>query len=102
MLVRSGDGELRLTFDGRSIPARRGDTVAAALLVSGIRATRLTARSGAPRGPYCMMGACFECLAIVDGVPNVQTCLTLVRDGMQVRRQEGAPELIGPASEAGA
>lgn len=95
MLVRAEAGDLTLTFDGRPVPAREGDTVAVALLASGIRSTRTTARSGAPRGPYCMMGACFECLAIVDGVPNVQTCLTSVRAGMRVERQERAPELHG-------
>ena len=42
-----------------------------------------------------MMGACFECLAVVDGRPNVQTCMTPVRDGMRVRRQDGARTLAG-------
>ncbi len=75
MLVRTDSGTLTLTFDGRPIAARDGDSVASALLAAGIRSTRLTALSGSPRGPYCLMGACFECLAVVDGVPNVQTCL---------------------------
>lgn len=92
MLVRADPGELSFTFEGRAVPARQGDSVASALLAAGIRSTRLTPRSGTPRGPYCMMGACFECLAVVDGVPNVQTCLAPVRDGMRVARQEGARE----------
>ncbi|MDR3537869.1 MAG: (2Fe-2S)-binding protein [Acetobacteraceae bacterium] len=89
MLVRADPGSLTLTFEGRTIAAREGDSVASALLAAGVRSTRLTPRSGTPRGPYCMMGACFECLAVVDGAPNVQTCLTPVRDGMQVERQAG-------------
>jgi predicted molibdopterin-dependent oxidoreductase YjgC len=90
MLTRPGSGDLTIWFDGRSIPARIGDSVAVALLAGGVITTRSTPVSGAPRGPYCMMGACFDCLAEVDGRANVQTCMTPVRDGMRVRRQDGA------------
>jgi hypothetical protein len=48
------------------------------------------AAGGRPRAPYCMMGVCFDCLAIVDGVPSTQTCRTAVREGMRVERQHGA------------
>jgi predicted molibdopterin-dependent oxidoreductase YjgC len=82
--------DLTIWFDGQVIPARAGDSVAVALLAAGMKTTRTTPVSGAPRGPFCMMGACFDCLAVVDGRPNVQTCMTQVRDGMQVQRQEGA------------
>ena len=68
-------------------------TVAAAVLSQGILPTRLTAVSGAPRAPYCMMGLCFECLMEIDGVPNSQACLTPVRDGMRVKRQAGVRSL---------
>jgi predicted molibdopterin-dependent oxidoreductase YjgC len=90
MLVRDDAGGQTLTFDGKPVPVRPGESVASALLAAGIRATRLTPKSGASRGPYCMMGACFECLAVVDGVPNVQTCLTPARPGMRIERQDGA------------
>ena len=81
---------LTIWFDGIAVPARPGDSVAVALLAAGITATRTTAVSGAPRGPYCMMGACFECLATIDGRSNVQTCMTPVRDGLRVETQHGA------------
>ncbi len=90
MLSRSGSGEIRLWFEGRELRAQAHDTVAAALLSHGIQTTRATARSGVARGPYCMMGACFECLAVIDGRSGIQTCLTPVRDGMRVERQNGA------------
>jgi len=77
-------------FAGRPIAARAGDSVAAALLAGGITVTRQTPVTGAARGPYCMMGACFDCLAVVDGRPSVQTCMTQVRDGMRIDRQDGA------------
>jgi predicted molibdopterin-dependent oxidoreductase YjgC len=90
MLVRTDAAGLTIWLDGAAIPARTGDSVAVALLAAGVTTTRTTPVSGAPRGPYCMMGACFECLAVVDGRPNVQTCMTAVRDGMRVERQDGA------------
>jgi hypothetical protein len=93
MLVRSGAADLTIWFDGAAIPARTGDSIAVALLAAGITTTRTTPVSGTPRGPYCMMGACFECLAVVDGRPNVQTCMTAVRDGMRIERQDGARTL---------
>ncbi len=83
-------GVLTVYFDGRAIAARTGDSVAAALLAGGIAVTRQTPVTGAARGPYCMMGACFDCLAVVDGRPSVQTCMTQVREGMRIERQDGA------------
>jgi D-hydroxyproline dehydrogenase subunit gamma len=90
MLVRTGSTDLTIWFQGTAIPARTGDSIAVALLAAGITTTRTTPVSSAPRGPYCMMGACFECLAVVDGRANVQTCMTPVREGMRVERQDGA------------
>ena len=91
MLVRTRTADLTIWFDGRAIKARTGDSVAVALLAAGVTTTRTTPVSGAPRGPYCMMGACFDCLAEVDGVAGVQTCLVPVRAGMRVARQHTAP-----------
>jgi D-hydroxyproline dehydrogenase subunit gamma len=90
MLHRPGGGPLTLYFEGSPIPAREGDSVASALLAAGIRSTRTTAVSGAERGPFCMMGACFDCFAVVDGRDNTQTCMTPARDGMRVVRQKQA------------
>jgi predicted molibdopterin-dependent oxidoreductase YjgC len=94
MLTRPAAGDLTIWFDDRPIPARTGDSIAVALLAAGIPTARTTPVSGAPRGPYCMMGACFGCLAEVDGRANVQTCMTPVRDGMRLRRQDGARTLL--------
>ena len=87
------DAAVRLTWEGEEILAAPGDTLAAALLAAGVDVFRATPVSGAPRAPYCMMGACFECLVQVDGRPAVQACMTEVRDGMDVRRQMGTAEL---------
>lgn len=82
-----------LVVDGRTIAAREGDTVAAAMLAAGLRHCRETPVSGAPRAPYCMMGACFDCLVTVDGVGNRQGCMVRVNEGMRVETQHGKREL---------
>lgn len=86
--VKSG-ASLSFSFDGRAMTGRSGDTVAAALLANGVQACRQTPVSGAPRGPYCMMGVCFECLVVIDGVGNRQGCLVPLREGMRIETQAG-------------
>lgn len=77
-----------LSLDGRPVTAYEGESVAALLLAEGEIATRFT-QSGQPRGVFCGMGVCFDCLVVVDGVPNTRACVTWVREGMQVSRQDG-------------
>lgn len=81
---------VRITVDGRPVLAPAGENLAAVLLREGLVPFRTTPAGGAPRAAYCMMGVCFECLAVVDGVPNRQACLETVRAGMTVERQLGA------------
>ena len=76
--------------EDRAIAAREGDTLAIALLTAGVRVFRETPVSGAARAPLCLMGVCFDCLVEVDGTPNMQACMLVVRDGMRVRLQHGA------------
>jgi predicted molibdopterin-dependent oxidoreductase YjgC len=78
-----------ITIDGVTVEARVGDTVAAAMLASGHAVCRTTTVSGADRGPYCMMGVCFDCLVTIDGVGSRQGCLVPVRDGMRIEVQRG-------------
>ena len=88
--LESSADVVRFDYEGRTIAARPGDTVAAALLAAGEITLRVTAVSGSPRAPYCMMGVCFECLMEIDGIGNRQACLTPLVERMQVRRQRGA------------
>lgn len=78
-----------IAVDGLSVSARVGDTVAAALLAAGFWAFRTTGVSGESRGPYCMMGVCFDCLVVIDGVGSRQACLVQVREGMRIETQRG-------------
>jgi predicted molibdopterin-dependent oxidoreductase YjgC len=84
---------VRVTIDGRALTARAGDSVAATLLAAGVTHCRTTPVSGAARAPYCMMGVCFDCLVVVDGVGNRQGCMVRVQDGMRIEIQRGKREL---------
>ncbi len=75
---------IRLLVDGHPIPAYEGETIAAALLAAGRRTLRHTVPGGEPRGVFCGIGVCFDCLVTVDGAQTVRACVTPVRDGMQV------------------
>jgi D-hydroxyproline dehydrogenase subunit gamma len=79
---------VEIVLDGRPVEAYEGETVATVLLARREIATRTTV-NGEPRGIFCGMGVCFDCLVVVDGVPNTRACMTWVRDGMQVARQDG-------------
>jgi predicted molibdopterin-dependent oxidoreductase YjgC len=82
--------EVRFRFEGRALRAPEGMTLAAALLLNGETAFRDSPVSGAPRGPFCLIGACFECLVEIDGEPDRQACMVEVADAMEVRRQRRA------------
>jgi hypothetical protein len=78
-----------VTVEGRGIRVSEGASAAAAMLLAGLAATRVTPVTGAPRAPYCLMGVCFDCLAEIDGVANRQSCMMTVAPGMTIRRQRG-------------
>jgi predicted molibdopterin-dependent oxidoreductase YjgC len=69
--------------DGRDLPLRKGANLAAELLAAGVMPFRHTPVSGAPRGPFCMMGACFDCLIEVDGTTR-QACLMEVAAALEI------------------
>lgn len=76
---------LEFTFDGETMAAEDGMSVAAALFMNGLRSLRKTPVSRSERGPYCMMGSCYDCLVSIDGL-TVQACQTLVTEGLVVSR----------------
>ncbi len=90
--IRNGierGSRFEIEVDGKPVTAYEGETVAAALMAAGITVFRHTAKQGTPRGIYCGMGICFDCLMTVDGIPNVRTCVTYARPGMKVQVQQG-------------
>ena len=80
---------LTIQVDGESVPAFVGESVATVLLALG-RTTFRHTDHGAPRGLFCGMGACFDCLVTVDGVENVRACVTPVAEGMLIATESRA------------
>lgn len=78
-----------IRVDGRPITAHEGETVATALLAAGIRAVRVSAVRGEPRGPLCLMGTCQDCAVEIDGVVDL-ACQRFVRAGMEITLVDGA------------
>lgn len=76
--------KIQIVVDGNWLDAYEGETVAAVMIAAGIWKFRLTRSHKHPRGVYCGMGVCYECLVRVDGVDNVRACMTPVVDGMKV------------------
>lgn len=70
--------------DGTTLRLPEGEMLAASLLASGTLAFGRSIIAGEPRGPYCLMGTCFQCAATVDGEPHTRTCRVAVRAGMRV------------------
>ena len=92
-IPRDDAPQVRMEFEGQALLAYTGDSVAAALLAGNHWNFRTTPVSGAIRGPFCMMGVCFDCLVEIDGVANRQACMIEVREGMRVKRQRGASDI---------
>ena len=82
-----------LYYNGQPIEALEGEPIASALMNAGIRVFRTTAKRQEPRGIFCAIGRCTDCMMIVDGIPNTRTCVTKVKDGMRVEKQEGLASL---------
>lgn len=80
--MTGGAGELTLLLDGEPVPALAGQTVGAALTAAGVRSWRSTRRDARPRGLFCGIGVCFDCLLTIDDAPNQRACLVPARDGM--------------------
>jgi predicted molibdopterin-dependent oxidoreductase YjgC len=75
-----------ITVDGTPVQTYLGETIAGALLANGQRTWRRT-QGGEPRGLFCGMGICFDCIVTVDSVPGVRACMTPVAEGMVVETE---------------
>ena len=80
---------VKISVDSKEIDAREGEPIAAALTAAGIKVLHKSAKKDEPRGYYCAIGVCSDCFMIVDGQPNVRTCVTPVQEGMVVETQKG-------------
>jgi D-hydroxyproline dehydrogenase subunit gamma len=87
--------EVEIMVDGAAVRVPAAGTVASALLVLGHAAFRRTPTRDLARGPFCMMGVCFDCLVGIDGTANGQSCLVPIRAGMRVETGLG-PRAVRP------
>lgn len=78
---------VNITVDGKPLQVKAGSMIAPALLAEGIRVNRYTRKEHKPRGIFCGIGQCTDCVMVVNGQPNVRTCITRVEDGMVIETQ---------------
>jgi predicted molibdopterin-dependent oxidoreductase YjgC len=87
--------EIEIVFDGKKVKAFEGEMIATALMAAGIKTFRYTSKKEEPRGIFCAIGRCTDCVMEVDGVSNVRTCVTPVKAGMIVNTQRGLGQWKG-------
>lgn len=78
---------VNITVDGRPLRVKADSMIAAALIAEGIRINRYTRKEHKPRGIFCGIGQCTDCVMVVNGQPNVRTCITKVKEGMVIETQ---------------
>jgi len=82
--------EVNIFVDGKKVKAFKGECIASALIASNHNIFRYTKKYRNPRSLFCGIGQCNDCMMIVDGIPNIKTCITEVKEGMKVQTQIGA------------
>jgi predicted molibdopterin-dependent oxidoreductase YjgC len=86
---------VNITVDGVPMRVRAGQMIAAALLAEGIAINRYTLKRHEPRGVFCGIGQCTDCVMVVNGQPNTRTCVTRVEEGMVIETQNKVQESDG-------
>jgi predicted molibdopterin-dependent oxidoreductase YjgC len=81
--------KVQFTFDGKTMEGFEGEPIAIALRGNGVLIHRYTAKRNEPRGIFCAIGRCTDCIMVVDGVPNIRTCVEPLKEGMVVQTQMG-------------
>jgi hypothetical protein len=82
-------GAVAFEFDGQVLAGYEDEPIAVALRANGVMVHRYTVRDQSPRGIFCAIGRCTDCVMVVDGKPNVRTCVTPLHAGMKVQTQCG-------------
>ena len=81
--------EVSFTYDGKALKGYEGEPIAAALKANGVLIHRYTKKRHEPRGIFCAIGRCTDCVMNVDGKPNIRTCITPLKENMVIRTQYG-------------
>ena len=81
--------KVKFLFDGKELEGFEGEPIAMAPHANGVSVYRTTPETQCPRGFFCAIGKCSSCFMVVDGVPNVRTCITPLKEGMKIETQRG-------------
>lgn len=90
--VQEKGRKVTFTYDGKTIDGFEGEPIAAALKAHGLLIHRYTKKEHKPRGIFCAIGRCTDCVMVVDGVPNIRTCITPLKEGMVIYTQYGVSD----------
>lgn len=90
--VQKKKAKEKFKFDGKYIEWFEGEPIAIELKASGFMVHRYTKKEHSPREIFCAIERCTDCVMIVDGVPNVRTCITPLKEGMIVKTQYGVSD----------
>ncbi|HBB28457.1 MAG TPA: pyridine nucleotide-disulfide oxidoreductase [Clostridiales bacterium] len=86
--------KVKFTFDGQELEGYKGESIQAALHAAGVKVLGKSLELHRPRGFYCAIGNCSSCQMVVNGIPNVKTCVTELEEGMTVKTQEGKGVIV--------
>lgn len=92
---------VKFIFDGQELQGYEGEPIAVALKAAGVMVHRYTKKEHKPRGVFCAIGRCTDCVMVVDGIPNVRTCITPLREGMIIHTQYGVSKVPFEGWEGG-
>jgi len=81
--------KVQFVFDGQTMEGFEGEPIAIALRSNGVLVHRVTSRRNEPRGMFCAIGRCTDCIMVVNGRPNIRTCVEPLKSGMVVETQLG-------------
>lgn len=77
-----------IIVNGKKVEAYEGEPIAAALIANGVKVFRKTPKLKSPRGVFCVLGRCADCIMNVNGTPSIRTCVTPVKEGMIIESQD--------------
>ena len=86
--------KIGFTFDDKMLEGYEGETIAAALHAAGVKVLSHSIEHKRPRGFYCAIGNCSSCLMVVNGEPNIRTCVEPLKEGMVVKTQKGKGDIL--------
>lgn len=89
------------TYDGQELQGVEGEPIATALRVAGVMVHRYTKKRHEPRGVFCAIGRCTDCVMIVNGKPNIRTCITPLEEGMVIQTQYGGGSIMNEENDSG-